>query len=68
MHVTEAWTQQRIQLKQELQSGKGGKKTKDEIGKTTPLNWNGGDDFKMQVQDKHQGKYREMTWVKGNIR
>jgi hypothetical protein len=34
------------------------------MGKTTLLNWNGRGGFKMQVQDKHQGKDRGMTRVK----
>ena len=33
-------------------------------GRTTLLNWNGRGGFKIQGQDKHQGKDQEMTRVK----
>jgi hypothetical protein len=38
--------------------------TRAERGKTTLLNWNGRVGFKMQGQDKHEGKDQEMTRVK----
>jgi hypothetical protein len=40
-YETGAWAQQKIELRQDLQSDKGGETTNDEIGKTTPSNWNG---------------------------
>jgi hypothetical protein len=41
--------------------------TKGMMGRTPLLKWER-EGFKMQVQDKHQGKYREMTRVEGNNR
>jgi hypothetical protein len=40
------------------QRGKGKGNDQERVGKTTLLNWNERGGFKMQGQDKHQGKDR----------